>query len=96
MDDIPCYQFFLEPSHPLQRRYEALRAVFVEARPQQEVALRFGFSLATLRQMIYEFRGQFRNGTVPPFFLPRGADDHPTRPHPPPTTRCRPSPIVAS
>ena len=37
-------RFFLEPSSPKQRQYEALRAYFVEQRPSAEVARAFGYS----------------------------------------------------
>jgi len=37
--------FFLEPDHPKQRQYEALRAYFVEHCLAKDVAARFGYSL---------------------------------------------------
>jgi len=48
--------FFLEPSEPAQRRYEALRAYFVEGIAAAEVGERFGYSPATVRQMAAELR----------------------------------------
>src|SRR3546814_19719200 len=36
-------EYFAEPSAPAQRRYEALRAYFVEEAPAAEVAERFGY-----------------------------------------------------
>lgn len=56
MDETPLRQFFVQPTHPYQRQYEALRAVFVDGRSQKEVAEQFGFQYSTLRQMVYEFR----------------------------------------
>jgi len=38
--------FFLSPQEPLHRRYEALRAYFVERLPSAEAARRFGYSPA--------------------------------------------------
>ena len=35
---------FLAPEFPLQRRYEALRAYFVDEEPSADVARRFGYS----------------------------------------------------
>lgn len=32
-DLMECRRFFLEPSHPKQRQYEALRAYFIENKP---------------------------------------------------------------
>jgi DNA-directed RNA polymerase specialized sigma24 family protein len=60
MDDARCREFFSQPRHPYHRRYEALRAVFVEGRSQKEVAEEFGFEYSSLRQLVYEFRQQCR------------------------------------
>ena len=37
-------RFFLEPSNPTQRQYEALRAYFVEGVTSAEAATRFGYT----------------------------------------------------
>ena len=74
MDDQPCRSFFLEPQAPFHRRYEALRAVFVDGRPPAEIAARYGYKPAAFNVMISRFRGQIRRDTVPPFFSPMGAD----------------------
>jgi len=73
MDDQPCRSFFLEPRSPLHRRYEALRAFFVEGKPPAEIAARFGYKLAAFDVMISRFRGQVRRETIPPFFSPTAA-----------------------
>ena len=44
-------EYFSEPGSAAQRRYEALRAYFLEEMPAAEVADRFGYSTATVRQM---------------------------------------------
>jgi transposase len=44
-------EYFTEPASAAQRRYEALRAYFLEEMPAAEVADRFGYSTATVRQM---------------------------------------------
>jgi hypothetical protein len=67
MDDTLCERFFLQPAPLLQRRYEALRAVFVDHRPMQEVAQQFGYRYGSLRNLVTEFRGQCRGGPAPPF-----------------------------
>ena len=72
-----CRRFFLEPNQTLHRRYEALRAVFVDQQPQMEVAKRFGYTYATLRRLVSDFRAQCRAGQVPPFSLPRSTGDLP-------------------
>lgn len=56
MDDTPCREFFSQPTNPYHRRYEALRAVFVEGRSLKEVADQFGLAYNSLRQLLYEFR----------------------------------------
>ena len=48
--------YFLEPSEPAQRRYEAMRAYFVDGLTAGEVATRFGYSPASVHQMASELR----------------------------------------
>jgi transposase len=47
----PGAEFFLAPAGASQRRYEALRAYFVDGMPAAEVADRFGYSTASVHQM---------------------------------------------
>ncbi len=68
MDDLLCQQFFVEPDHPLQRRYEVLRAFFVERRPMAEIARHFGWSHGGVRNLVSSFRSQCCAGQVAPFF----------------------------
>lgn len=49
-------EYFVAPTDPAQRRYEALRAYFVEELPAVEVAARFGYSPAVVHQMASELR----------------------------------------
>ena len=48
--------YFLEPAEPAQRRYEAMRAYFVDGLRASEVAARFGYSPASVHQMASELR----------------------------------------
>ena len=80
MKDTFCHRFFLEPTQTLHRRYEALRAVFVDQQPQMEVAQRFGYTYATLRRLVSDFRAQCRTGQVPPFSFPRSTGALPGHP----------------
>ena len=48
--------FFTQPVLTWQRRYEALRAFFVDRLPTQLVAERFGFSAGYLRLLCHQFR----------------------------------------
>src|SRR5262245_43538860 len=69
MDDAPYREFFARPSQPYHRRYEALRAVFLDGRSQKEVAKHFGLQYSTLRQLVYEFRRHdLDSGEESPFF----------------------------
>jgi hypothetical protein len=49
-------RFFLEPSHPRQRQYEALRAYFIEGKPAKEVARAFDYSIGAFHVMCHHFR----------------------------------------
>ena len=48
--------FFTQPVPSWQRRYEALRAVFVDRLPTQLVAERFGFTAGYIRVLCHQFR----------------------------------------
>jgi len=70
MDDLRCREFFSQPTHPYQRQYEALRAVFLEGHSQKEVAERFGYTYNSFRQLVHEFRQQDdRVSASAPFFV---------------------------
>jgi len=58
--------FFLSPTDPMQKRYEALRASFIDELSAQEVANRFGYSIHTINAL----RRDFKAGILPPFFRP--------------------------
>jgi hypothetical protein len=84
VDDSRCLRFFLEPADTFHRRYEALRASFIERRPLKDIAQQFGDSYNTLRDVICDFRTQCRDDRVPPFSRPhdRGVRDATIRPRP--------------
>jgi len=71
MDDTLCRRFFREPTGPLQRQYEALRAVFLGELSQKEAASRFGYSYGAFRQLVHQFRHGCAAGSPPPFFSSR-------------------------
>jgi hypothetical protein len=73
MDDQPCRSFFLRPRSSSHRRYEALRAFFIEGRPSAEVAVQFGYKPAALKVLISRFRHDIRGQDVPPFSSPMAA-----------------------
>jgi len=57
---MPDEKYFLYPVHEWQRRYEALRASFVERLPATVVADRFGYST----NYVYLLRHQFAHGKI--------------------------------
>jgi hypothetical protein len=91
VDDSSCLRFFLEPDDTLHRRYEALRAYFVQRRPLLEIAAQFGYTYDTLRQVIHQFRAQCRSGAAPLFSPPRAPDARPEPPRPSPRCPSRPT-----
>jgi hypothetical protein len=70
MDDTAYCEFFQQPTQTYHRRYEALRAVFVDQRCQKEVARAFGFTYDSMRQLVGEFRRycDADRNTQDPFF----------------------------
>jgi len=58
--------FFLKPSFPRQRQYEALRSFFVEGKSSEEAARAFGYSPGAFRVLCSHFRN---NPQAREFFL---------------------------
>lgn len=79
MDRSHTRRFFLEPQPTFQRRYEALRALFVDDEPLERVAERFGYKPSALRSMASRLRVDCRRGVVPPFFSRMAAGGPPAR-----------------
>ena len=75
MNSTAYEQFFISPTDPWHRRYEALRALFVDQQSLQEVAQRVGISYHTVSNWANEFRRQCDGGQRPPFSFshPEGA-----------------------
>jgi hypothetical protein len=92
MDDTRLATFFLRPTDPTHRHYEALRAVLVEQQPMQDVATRLGYRYDTVRALVSRFRRQVAAGQPPPFLSPPAAVVPPVRRSPsPPPPICPPS-----
>ena len=68
-------RFFRKPVHPLQRRYEALRAYFVEHLTPGEVGRLFDYTPHSVEVLA----SRLRNDQLPPFFrdIPHGRKDRP-------------------
>ena len=67
MKRIDQKHYFLHPVEPLQRRYEALRAVVIDEKPMREVAEQFGISYGTIRNWRCEFQQAGKAGILPLF-----------------------------
>ncbi len=52
----PGHERFTEPAAAAHRRYEALRAYFVEERSASEIAERFGYSKASVQTLVSQYR----------------------------------------
>ena len=76
MDDLA--RRFLSPENSTHRKYEALRAHYVERLPLDEAARRFGYATGTLRNL----RARFREAPEAPFFLPDRRGKRPLAPGP--------------
>jgi hypothetical protein len=74
MDDACCHDFFARPTSTLHRRFEALRAVFLDHRPLTEVARQLGYRYGTLRNLVSQFRAECQVGQSPPFLTARPTD----------------------
>lgn len=99
MDDIRCRQFFARPTGTYQRRYEALRAFFVDRQSVAMIAKRLDYKPAALRVIISQFRRRCQRSDTPPFSSasraaapPAGSAAKiatvPTRPQRPTAGRC--------
>ena len=70
---------FLTPANTAHRRYEALRAYFVDGLSSKQAAGRFGYSPGSFRGLVHQFRLNPRQS----FFAPRrAAGNEPGRPDP--------------
>ena len=65
--------FFIAPSHPTQKLYEALRAFYVDHLPASEIAQRFGWSVNYFRNLRSQFHQTLMTNAPPQFFV----DKHP-------------------
>ena len=65
----PYRAFFINPTLPRHRRYEVLRAWFVEALPAQTISERFGISVQSVRSQVRDFKRDWKAQTPMAFFL---------------------------
>ena len=60
--------FFLNPEHPFQKQYEALRAFYVEGKTSKQIAIQFGFSKNYFNKFRSYFHQTLEQGKLPFFF----------------------------
>lgn len=66
-DEFNPIEYFQNPKEPAQKRYEALRAYFLESSTQKEAAKRAGYSISTFQSLV----SNFQNGKVEFFVKPQ-------------------------
>lgn len=62
-------KFFTRPKDFVHRRYECLRAVFVDGIAMEDAAERFKVAYGTVRNWAHEFRTVHDQGESPPFLF---------------------------
>lgn len=64
--------FFISPTHPLHKQYEALRSFFIEKYSAEKVARQFNYKKSTVYSLIRDFKNQLKEGEITPehFFHP--------------------------
>src|SRR5215469_5913767 len=72
-DHLTLARRFLEPSNTTHRQYEALRAFFVDRLASAEAAARFGYTPASFRVLVHQFRHQPQRD----FFVPTPREGRP-------------------
>src|SRR4030065_720142 len=66
-DEFNPIEYFQNPKEPAQKRYEALRAYFLESLTQKEAAKKAGYSISTFQSLV----SNFQNGKVEFFVKPQ-------------------------
>ena len=74
MNGLDYKSYFMDPVDAAQRRYEALRCVFVEEQTMKQVAQRYDLSYGTIRNWVSEFSRAQEAGQSPPFSPRHRAD----------------------
>lgn len=57
-DKFNPIEYFQNPKEPAQKRYEALRAYFLESLTQKEAARRAGYSISTFQSLVSNFQNR--------------------------------------
>jgi len=62
-------RFFTNPKNSVHKKYEALRAFYVDNRGAKDVAKMFGYTLNSIYSLTKEFTDFFKNSTAEKFFF---------------------------
>ena len=73
--------FFLQPNNPAQKHYEALRAFYLEGFSVEEVAHKFQYSPAYVKQLHHEFTQHLKRGQTPFFLIKKSGPKKPFTQH---------------
>jgi transposase-like protein len=92
MEGMAYQQYFFQPLDVWQRRYEAVRAVFVDGHSMADVAQHFAVTYGTVRNWVSEFRRDLDAGRRPPFSQCETVVDRQSQPTIP--NKRSPSPIL--
>lgn len=57
-------KFFSNPKQSVHRKYEVLRAVYLEGKTSEHVARQFGYSTHTINSLRRDFQRSFKNGLI--------------------------------
>ncbi len=66
---MECNEFFTNPQNTVQKRYEALRAFYVEKRPGKEIAKQFGYTLSSFYSLTRDFKNQLSQNNPAQYFF---------------------------
>ncbi len=72
-------EFFRAPSLPAHRKYEALRAIYVEGLSASEAAERLGYTVMAVYSLVRDFRLALREGRAEQFFFAPAGVGRPAR-----------------
>ena len=69
-DEFDPIEYFSNPKESTQKRYEALRAYFLESLTQKEAAKRAGYSTSTFQSLVSNFKNEKIEFFVKPHYGP--------------------------
>jgi predicted DNA-binding protein YlxM (UPF0122 family) len=62
--DMDVFNFFMLPTNPLQKQYEALRAFFIDQLTADEVAKKFHYKRSTVYSLTRDFSRKLKNNSI--------------------------------